>query len=58
MLGAGSRRIALGKTASYGLFGSADDIIFRSEPGVIPKSLVVETVGMVWALGGLWDGRA
>ncbi len=23
----------------------------------IPRSLVVETFGIVWVLGGLWDGR-
>ncbi len=31
---------------------SALSLVFKT----IPRSLVVFTVGMVWALGGLWDG--
>ncbi len=29
------------------------EVVFKT----IPRSLVVETVGMVWVLGGLEDGR-
>ncbi len=32
---------------------SALSMVFKT----IPRSLVVETVGMVWVLGGLWDER-
>ncbi len=32
---------------------SALSLVFKT----IPRSLVVVPVGMVWVLGGLWDGR-
>ncbi len=32
---------------------SALSLVFKT----IPRSWVVETVGRVWVLGGLWDGR-
>ncbi len=32
---------------------SALSLVFKT----IPRSLVVVTVGMVWVLGGWWDGR-
>ncbi len=58
MLG-GAGRIDSGKPASYGFIGSAGDIIFRTEPDVKDnyRSLVVKAFEIVWALGGLWDGR-
>ncbi len=42
-----------------GFIGRADGIIFSAEPvfKTIPRSLVLVTVGMVWVLGGLEDGR-
>ncbi len=42
-----------------GFFGSAYDTIFTLSPvfKTIPRSFVVEAFGIVWVLGGLWDGR-
>ncbi len=39
-----------------GFIGSADDIIFRTEPGV-PRSSVGEIFGIAWVMCGLRDGR-
>ncbi len=39
--------------AALTTFPSALSMVLKT----IPRSLVVETVGMVWALGGLWVGR-
>ncbi len=34
-------------------FSSALSLVFK----MIPRSLLAETVGRVWVLGELWDGR-
>ncbi len=57
--GGGPRTIDSDKPASYGFIGSAGDIIFSTEPDFKDnyRSFLVEAFGIVWALGGLWDGR-
>ncbi len=39
--------------AALTTLSSTLSLVFKT----IPRSLVVVTVGMVWVLGGLWDGR-
>ncbi len=45
-------RVALGGLDRRALL-AALSLVFKT----IPRSLVVETVGRVWVLGGLQDGR-
>ncbi len=45
-----------------GFITCADNFIFSTKPAglvfkTIPVYLTVETFGIVWVLGGLWDGR-
>ncbi len=42
-----------GSLAALTTLSSALSLVFKT----IPRSLVVETVGRVWVLGGLEDGR-
>ncbi len=39
--------------AALTTFSSALSLVFKT----IPRSLVVETVSIIWVLGRLWDGR-